>query len=103
MGSVHAIAETGEMVDASASGSQLPHLAFTSQHLVLVAGTQKIVPTLDDAMRRVREYVVPLEDARMKSVGFPGTVLAKILLMLRETSMMGRTIQIILVNEKLGF
>lgn len=103
VGSVHAIAETGEMVVASASGSQLPHLVFTSKHLVLVAGTQKIMSTLDAALSRLKEHVFPLEDARMKSTGAPGSVLAKILIMAHEPAFMGRTIQLILVNEKLGF
>jgi len=103
MGSVHAISETGEMVIGSASGSQLPHLAFTSQHLVLVAGTQKIVPTLDAALSRLKDYVFPLEDARMKSTGAAGSLIAKVLIMAHEPSFMGRTVQLILVNEKLGF
>lgn len=103
VGSVHAISETGEMVVASASGSQLPHLVFTSQHLILVASTQKIMPTLDAALSRLKEYVFPLEDARMKSTGASGSVLAKILIMAHEPAFMGRTVKLILVNEKLGF
>lgn len=103
MGSVHAIAETGEMVVASASGSQLPHLTFTSKHLVLVAGAQKIVPTLDDALARLKDYVFPLEDARMKSTGAAGSLIAKVLIMAHEPAFMGRTIELILVKEKLGF
>ena len=103
LGSVHAISETGEMVDASASGSQIPALAFTAKHLVLVAGTQKLVSTLADGLTRVKDYVFPLEDARMKSKGAPGTLLAKILIIAHEHPMMGRTVQLILVNEKLGF
>lgn len=103
VGSVHALSETGEMVVASASGSQLPHLVFTSKHLVLVASTQKIMPTLDAALARLREHVFALEDARMKSTGAAGSVMAKILIMAHEPSFMGRTVQLILVNEKLGF
>lgn len=103
VGSVHAIAETGEMVVASASGSQLPHLAFTSQHIVLVAGTQKIVPTLEAAIARLRDHVFPLEDARMKSTGAAGSLIAKILIMAHEPAFMGRTVHLILVNETLGF
>ncbi|MDE1965666.1 MAG: lactate utilization protein [Patescibacteria group bacterium] len=103
LGSVHALAQTGEMLVASASGSQLPHLAFTSPNLVLVVGAQKIVPTLADAFARLREYVFPLEDARMKSVGYPGSLLAKILIMADELPMMGRKVHVILVEEKLGF
>ena len=103
LGSVHALAETGEMVVASASGSQLPSLAGTAKNLILVVGTQKITPNLEEALKRLREYVVPLEDARMKSTGAPGTVLAKILLLEQEPAFMGRKVRVILVNEKLGF
>ena len=67
LGSVHAIAETGELVVASATGSQLASYAFASSHVIWVAGAQKIAPSLEDAVRRVREYVLPLEDRRMKS------------------------------------
>ena len=103
LGSVHALAETGEMVIASASGSQLPSLANTARNIILVVGTQKIAPNLEGALRRLREYVVPLENERMKSTGAAGTVLAKILIMEQEPAFMGRKIHVILVNEKLGF
>ncbi len=103
LGSVHAIAETGEMIIASASGSQLPHIAFTSPNLIFVAGAQKIAPTYDLAMKRLREHVVPLEDTRMKDAGMGGTVLSKIFTFEREPSFMGRKVRMILVKEKLGF
>ncbi|SRR5258708_16974083 len=103
LGSVHAITESGEMVIASASGSQLPSIANTARNLILVIGTQKIVPNLEEALKRLREYVVPLEDKRMKSTGAAGTVLAKILIFEKEPPFMGRGILVIFVNEKLGF
>lgn len=103
LGSVHALAETGEIVIASASGSQLPSLANTARNLILVVGAQKIVPTLEAALKRLREYVFPLEDQRMKNAGAAGTVLAKILIFEQEPAFMGRTVRVILVNEKLGF
>src|SRR3989344_4739999 len=68
LGSVHAVAETGQLVIASNSGSQLPHIVFTSPNLVFVVGTQKLAPNLDLALSRVREYALPLEDKRMKDV-----------------------------------
>ena len=54
LGSVNALAETGELVFAS--GSQLPAYAYNSGNVIWVAGAQKIAPTLhDDAARgRVR-------------------------------------------------
>jgi L-lactate utilization protein LutC len=103
LGSVHAIAESGEMIIASASGSQLPPIVHTSPNLIFVVSTQKISPTYDEAMKRVQEHVVPLEDVRMKSVGMGGTVLAKILTFEREPAFMGRKVRVILVKEKLGF
>ncbi len=103
LGSVHAIAETGEMVIASASGSQLPSIAFTSRNLIFVAGAQKITPTLDEAIKRLREYVIPLENDRMKDSGAAGTVLSKIYIFENEPAFMGRTVRLILVKEELGF
>ena len=103
LGSVHALSQTGEMVIASASGSQLPSLANTAKNIILVVGTQKITPDLDQALKRLRKHVIPLEDARMKSTGAPGTVLAKILILEQEPVFMGRKVHVILVNEKLGF
>lgn len=102
LGSVHAVTEKGEIVVASGSGSQLPSYAFTSPHVIWVAGTQKIVPTLEDAMKRVREYVFPLEDARMKSVGGSGSSINKILIIEKEGNP-SRKLHLIFVNEVLGF
>ena len=103
LGSVHAIAQTGQMVIASNSGSQLPHLVFTSPNLILVAGTQKITLHLDAALARVREYVLPLEDKRMKDAGMGGSAISKLLIFEREPAFMGRKVYIIFVDEKLGF
>lgn len=103
LGSIHAVAETGEMVIASNSGSQLPHIVYTSPNLIFVVGTQKIVPTLNDALKRLREYVLPLEDAHMKDVGMEGSAISKLLIFEKEPSFMGRKVLIIFVKEKLGF
>ncbi len=103
LGSVHAVSETGELVIASNTGSQLPHIAFTSPNIVFVVGAQKLAPTLDAALSRLREHVFPLEDARMKEAGMGGSFISKILILNREPSFMGRKVHIIFVNEKLGF
>lgn len=103
IGSVHAVAETGQLVIASNSGSQLPHIAFTSPNLIFVVGAQKVVPNLDEALVRVREYVLPLEDKRMKDAGHAGSAISKLLIIEREPSFMGRNVLVIFINEKLGF
>jgi hypothetical protein len=103
LGSANAIAETGELVFASATGSQLPAYAFTSRNVIWVAGAQKITPTLDDALRRAREYVLPLESERQKSLGNKGgSFIGKTLIFEREAPFLRRQLTLILVNESLG-
>jgi L-lactate utilization protein LutC len=103
LGSVHAIAETGELLIASNSGSQLPHIVFTSQNIIFVVGMQKIVPTLADAWKRLEEHVMPLEDVRLMQVYGMHTAASKVLVIQKEHPMMGRKVRVILVNEKLGY
>jgi len=104
LGSVNALAETGELVFASGSGSQLPAYAYTSRNVLWVAGAQKIAPTLDDALRRVREYVLPLEDQRMKSLGNQaGSRINRILIIEGEPAYLRRNLTLILVNQVLGY
>jgi L-lactate utilization protein LutB len=103
VGGINAISETGELVIASGTGSQLPSIAYNSDFVFLVAGTQKITPTLEDALRRLREHVLPLEDQKMKGLGYPGTLLSKILLYEKHRVQPGKRTVVILVQEKLGF
>jgi hypothetical protein len=103
VGSVHAIAETGEIIVASQTGSQLsPYLSC--RNVIWVAGTQKIVATLEDAFRRVREYCSPKVEELGKSQGRTGLgTIGKILIFEREVPYLQRSIRLILVNDVLGF
>lgn len=103
LGSVHALTEDGQMVIASNTGSQLPHIVFTSPNLIFVVSTKKIVPTLADAMKRLEEYVVPLEDKHMQQKYGVGTSLNKIVIFKNENPRLGRKVRMILVEEDLGF
>ncbi len=104
LGSAHAVAATGEIVIASNSGSQLPHLAFTSPNVILAVSTKKIAPTLDAALSRLRDHVLPLEDARMKAAGVAaGSYISKLLILSREPSFSGRKFHVIFIAEDLGF
>lgn len=105
LGSVHAIAQTGEIVFASATGSQLPAYAFSSSNIIWIAGTQKITSSLEDGIKRVREYIIPLEDRHMKQLYGPqsGTMIGKLLIFERESPFLHRNLNLILVREVLGF
>jgi len=101
LGSVQALTEAGQMVVASASGSQIGPYSSGAQTLILVVGSQKIVPDLDTALRRITEHVQPYEDARLREQMGIGTKLARILIMERDFTP-GRT-TVILVREPVGF
>lgn len=103
LGSVHALTENGEMIIASNTGSQLPHIAFTSPNLVFVVSTKKIVATIDDGLKRLEEHVIPLEDKHMQDLYGMGTQLNKILIFKGESQMIGRKVTLLLIEEDLGF
>ncbi|MBI5457937.1 lactate utilization protein [Candidatus Kaiserbacteria bacterium] len=103
LGSVHAVTEGGELIIASNTGSQLPHLAYTSPNLILVVSTQKIVPDLDAAFERLEKHVIPLEDEHMKKLYGMGTQHNKTTILHGESSSTKRAATVILVKEKLGF
>lgn len=103
LGSVHALVENGEFLIASSTGSQLPHIVFTSPNLIFVVSTKKIVPTLADALKRLEEYVIPLENENMKQKYGVGTALNKLVIFKGENPHLKRTVRMILVKESLGF
>ncbi len=103
LGSVHALVETGEFVIASNTGSQLPHVVYTSPNLIFVVSTKKIVADLTNAMNRLHEYIMPLEDQHMKEKYNVGTAANKVLIFNGENPMFQRKINFILVEESLGF
>ena len=103
LGSVHALTETGELLIASATGSQLPAIAYNAQNLILVVGAQKIVPTLAEAFVRIEKHVIPLEEENMQQKYGMGTFHAKTLILHKEHPMMQRSVHVVIVNEALGF
>ncbi len=102
LGSVNAIAETGELVATDASGSRVGAYPYSAGKLILVSGVNKIEPTLDIAMKRIREYVLPLESVRVKEVyGMESSFFGKTVIIHRE--IIPERINLILVKEKLGY
>ena len=80
--SAHAVTADGQIVITSASGSQ------------------KIVPDLDTAFRRIKEQVFPYEDARLREAMGVGTKITRTLILDQDYSP-GRT-TVILVREPIG-
>ncbi|MEK7162626.1 MAG: LUD domain-containing protein, partial [Patescibacteria group bacterium] len=102
VGSVHAVTEDGAAVIASATGSQLSAYAFGAEKIIWIVGAQKITPNLDEALKRVYEYTLPLESERAKKAyGVPGSAVNKLLIIKKEWQ--PDRITMIIVNEALGF
>jgi L-lactate utilization protein LutC len=101
IGSVHAVTETGSVVIASNTGSQLAGYAASAAHVIWVVGTQKIVQNMDEAIKRVYEYTYPLEDIRAQDIYGIHSNVSKMLIVNKEVNP-DRT-KVILVKENLGF
>ncbi len=100
-GSVHAVTEAGQVLAASKSGSQLGPYISGAGKVVWVVGAQKLVKNLDEGLRRIQEYVKPLENVHMQQLYHVDTSLNKIIIINREDRP-GR-LNMIIVKEKLGF
>jgi hypothetical protein len=104
LGSVHAVAQTGEVVAASMTGSQLAPYAYGASNVIWVVGAQKITASLEEAIRRVREYVLPHEDRRQREAtgGKMGSMIGKMLIFEREIPFLRRTVTMIIVQQAVG-
>ncbi len=101
IGSVAAVTETGSLVAASASGSQLPGYAGGAARAIWVVGAQKVVPDLAAALRRVEEHALPLENVRaLEAYGVPSAV--NRLLILNAEYQPGRG-TVLLLRAAIGF
>jgi L-lactate utilization protein LutC len=101
VGSVAAVTETGALVIASGSGSQLPAYAGGAARAIWIVGAQKVVPDLSTALRRVEEHALPLESARTREAyGWPSAV--NRLLILNAEPYPGRS-TVLLLREAIGF
>lgn len=103
IGSVHAVTEDGKIIVASGSGSQLPAYTYGASHVIWVVSTKKIVKDLEEGLDRIYNYVLPQEDARMKSVYGPEASSHVNKLFILNNELNKSRINLIFVKEDLGF
>ncbi|MBU1033656.1 lactate utilization protein [Patescibacteria group bacterium] len=99
--SVNAVVEDGTLLAVDATGSRVGAMPFAAKKLVLVIGAQKITKNLEEAIKRIREYVLPKENKRAMEAYGMGTIFGKWVIIEKETS--PSRIKVILVEESLGF
>jgi hypothetical protein len=98
--SAQALTESGQLVFASSTGSQLAPIVYGAGQLILVVGSQKVVTDLDAAIARLEDYAFPLEDAKMKEVYGRGSAINKVLILSGESR--PDRVTVILVGEAIG-
>ncbi|AGB17044.1 hypothetical protein Halru_2462 [Halovivax ruber XH-70] len=101
LGSVNAIAQTGELVAADRSGSRIGAYPFAAGNVVIVSGVNKIVPTLSDALDRLESVAYPLENERANEAYGVDSAIAKQLIFRQELEE-GRT-TVVLVRDQFGY
>jgi hypothetical protein len=105
VGSAHAVTTDGKVIVVSNTGSQLPAYAYGSDHVIWVVGGQKIVKNLEEARKRIYEYVLPLESVRArKAYGLPedwhSNVRKELII---NSEAVPHRLTVVIVKEKLGF
>ncbi len=100
-GSVHAVTEDGQVLIASKTGSQIGPYASGAGKVIWVVGAQKLVKDLNEGLKRIYEYCVPLEEVHMQQLYKTGTAPNKILIFNAEIR--PDRVTMIIVKEKIGF
>jgi len=98
-GSVHAVTLSGQVIVGSGSGSQMGAYTSGAGKVIWVVGAQKIVATLEDGLRRLREYCLTIESERMMAAAGRPSRLNQILIV--QSAWPGR-LQMVIVRENIG-
>ena len=109
----NAITLKGELVNIDCSGSRVAGISYGPRHVIVVAGVNKIVDTLEDAMKRVKS-IAPMNCVRNNhktpcaETGFcadcniPDRMCNHLLITMNAWKFKDKY-HIIIVNENLGF
>lgn len=102
--SMAAVTETGAMAHGDLTGSKVGGVAFGAKNVIVVVGSNKIVKDVDEAYKRTMEWCVPAAGAFSREVfKAPGTSMSHYELLLQQSPFTPGRIQVLLVNEALGF
>lgn len=112
--SANAICESGEIVNIDGNGNRLGALIYGPDMVIIVAGINKIVPTLKDAYARIKKIACPKNAKRLNRATpcaidgvcgncyIGGQTICAHTVVTRFSTIKDR-IKVIIVNEELGF
>jgi hypothetical protein len=61
----NAVTETGLLVNLDMIGNRIGGLTFGPKHVVVLAGRNKVVPDVEEAMARIKNFVAPANAMRL--------------------------------------
>lgn len=108
----NAITEDGQLVNIDGLGNRVAALCFGPDSVIVIAGMNKLMPTLEDAISRVRRYAGPVNAQRFTETAcqkdgvchdclMKDCICGK--LMITRCDMAYGRVKVILVGEELGF
>ncbi|KAG0197813.1 hypothetical protein BGX28_008691 [Mortierella sp. GBA30] len=102
--SVAAITETGHLAHGDLSGSKVGGVAFGAGHVIVIAGSNKIVKDEKEAWVRQSEFALPLESARVRiAYGLPASAVTNYEYIRQVSPFSKGRITVVIVNEALGY
>ena len=109
----NAMTEEGQLVNLDMFGNRVGALNFGPKNVVVVAGRNKIVPDLDDAIARIKNFAAPTNVMRLykktpclttgvcQNCKSPERICN--VWTITEKSFPKNRIKVVLINEELGF
>jgi L-lactate utilization protein LutB len=66
LSSSNALTEDGRLVNIDATGNRVAAITYGPKKVIIVAGCQKLMPTLEEALARVKRIAAPANAKRLK-------------------------------------
>ena len=109
----NAVTETGQLVNLDMIGNRISGITFGPKNVIVIVGRNKIVPDLDEAMFRIKNYAAPVNAMRLEKktpcakTSFCGDCKSPDRICntwtITEKSFPKGRVKVILINEDLGF
>jgi len=109
----NAVTEAGQLVNLDMIGNRVGALTFGPKTVIILVGRNKIVPDLDEAMFRIKNYAAPVNTMRLDKktpcakTSFCGDCKSPDRICntwtITEKSFPKKRVKIILINKDLGF
>lgn len=108
----NAITEDGQLVNLDGIGNRVAALCYGPDIVIVIAGMNKLVPTLEDAISRTRKYAAPVNAQRFSDTAcqqdgachdclMKGCICGK--LVITRCDMDFGRVKVILVDDNLGY